>query len=100
MEASMAEITLTVPHTLSPSQAAARLKRLADDLVTRSPYLEGATVSWPTDTEGRIDGGGFSGAFTVGPSMVTAVMRLEGMMAMFRPLVEEKLHELLVQALA
>ena len=95
----MPEILLTVPHALPVPEAVTRLKRMAEDLVTRSPYLQAATVTWPSDTEGRIQGSELSGTLTVRPAEVSASIRVEGMLAMFRPMVEDKLRELLTQTL-
>jgi hypothetical protein len=94
------DIALAIPHALPPEEAAARLRKLLDDLQTKSPYLESATVSWESGTTGRIEGEGFAGTLTLLPSAVEARIRLDGLMAMFRPMVEEKLRELIAGALA
>jgi hypothetical protein len=96
----MPDIALSVPHALPPEEAAGRLRKLVDDLKTKSPYLENAAVSWESATACRIDGEGFAGTLSVSPAAVEARIRLEGMMAMFRPMVEEKLREVITRALA
>lgn len=96
----MPDIALTVPHALPPEEAAARLRKLVDDLRAGSPYLENAAVSWESAAACRIDGEGFAGTLSVSPIAVEACVRLEGMMAMFRPMVQEKLREVIARALA
>jgi hypothetical protein len=94
------DIALDIPHDLPPEEAAGRLRKLVDDLKARSPYLESATVSWDSGTACRIEGEGFSGTLAVLPAVVEARIRLGGLMAMFRPMVEEKLRTAITQTLA
>jgi hypothetical protein len=94
------DIALTIPHALPPEEAVARLRKLLDDLQAKSPYLESATVSWESGTTGHLAGEGFVGTLAVLPSAVEARIRLDGLMAMFRPMVEEKLRELIAGAVA
>ncbi len=96
----MPDIALNIPHALPPEEAAGRLRKLVDDLKARSPYLESAAVRWDSPAACCIEGEGFSGTLAVGPAAVEARIRLEGMMAMFRPMVEEKLRDAITRALA
>jgi hypothetical protein len=96
----MPDLALNIPHALPPEEAAGRLRKLVDDLKARSPYLESATVSWDSGTACRIEGEGFSGTLAVVPTAVEVRIFLGGLMAMFRPMVEEKLREVIIQAFA
>ena len=91
---------MTVPHALPPEEAAGRLRKLVGDLKAQSSFLESAEVRWDSPATCRIEGEGFSGTLAVRPAAVEALIRLEGMMAMFRPMVEEKLREAIARALA
>lgn len=96
----MPDIAFTIPHALSPEEAAGRLRILVGNLKSQSPHLESASLSWDSATVCRIEGEGFAGTLSVQPSAVEARIRLEGLMAMFRPMVEEKLRDMLSKALA
>lgn len=96
----MSRIDMTFPHPLPPDIARQRVDALLDDLRARSPYFEGVTPEWsPDGASCRFEGDGFQGAVSLTPGQVRVEMRLEGLMAAFRPVVEQKLRELVAKGL-
>jgi hypothetical protein len=96
----MSTISLTYPHHMTAAAVKEKIDNLFTSLESKSDYFEQVDIIWSDDQrECSFSGEGFSGRFQLRDGVVDIEARLEGMMSMFRPVVEQKLKEYLDQFL-
>lgn len=96
----MISFSLEQPHRLSVADARQKVQQALQSLRSKSAYFEDVEPDWsPDGTHCRFAGEGFAGEIGNDPGLLRVTMHLEGMMGMFRPVVEQKLRDLLQQAL-
>lgn len=92
----MSNINLTYPHRFSAAAVREKIDTLFANLEQKSDYFEQVDIEWSADQRNcTFRGEGFSGRFQLRDGAVELKAELEGMMALFRPVVEKKLREYL-----
>jgi|GEM_PF-3837568 len=92
----MSHISLTYPHRFSAAEVKEKMDALLHSLQQRADYFEHVEIRWSADQRDcSFRGEGFSGRFHLCDGAVEVDAELEGMLAMFRPVVEQKLREYL-----
>jgi len=94
----LSTIDLEFTHSYTTTEAKARLEELFASLRDRSPYFEGVHPEWvEPDRICRFQGEGFSGEVLIDGQNARVKLDLEGMLVMFRPMVDQKLRELIAK---
>lgn len=92
----MSNIDMTFRHGISNESATSRINNLFETLKVKSAYFENVEPIWSEDgSECSFRGEGFSGRISLNSGEARFELELQGIMAMFRPVVEEKLRELM-----
>lgn len=85
----MPRINIEQPHSLSAADAKVKLDQLGQDL--SSKY--GLAVSWPKDTEAKVERTGAKGIIRIDPAKILVDLDLSFVLSPMKGQIEDKIRE-------